>query len=107
MSDHSSNGKTASVPPPQPKKMNWGPAIAMIALLLLGAWIAFAPDVPQPRAEGAERAKLTIGQVKGVLEWVPSLPPSGSNAVRKPESFTIHYRDGTSVGPLTRDQIDT
>lgn len=92
---------------PPKKGMNWGPALAMAVLLLLGAWVAFAPDVPQPRPEGAERAKLSIGQVKGVLEWMPSLPPSGSSAERKPETFTINYRDGTSSGPLGRGQIES
>lgn len=106
MSDSTPLSTSTPDPAAVKKKMNWGPAVAMIVLLLLGAWIAFAPDVPQPRPEGAERAKLTIGQVKGVLEWVPSAPPSGSSAVRKPEVFTIHFRDGTSHGPLTREQID-
>lgn len=91
----------------QPKKRTkWEPVVAMIGLLLLGVWVAFAPDVPQPKPEGAERAKLTIGPMKGVLEWVPSAPPSGSNAVRKPATYTIHYRDGASVGPLTEQQVD-
>jgi lipid-A-disaccharide synthase-like uncharacterized protein len=90
----------------QKKRTKWEPVVAMIGLLLLGVWVAFAPDVPQPRPADAERAKLSIGPMKGVLEWVPSLPPSGSNAVRKPTSYTIHYRDGSSVGPLTEQQVD-
>ncbi|HZW05778.1 MAG TPA: lipid-A-disaccharide synthase N-terminal domain-containing protein [Phycisphaerales bacterium] len=97
---------TASRPGP-PKKMNWGPAIAILLLLLLGVWVALAPDVPQPRREGSQRAKLSIGPLKGVLEWVPSTPPSGSQAVRTPETFVIHYRDGASSTPLSRPQIES
>jgi len=101
----------SSEPPAQPafstKKMNWGPAIAIALLLLLGVWVALAPDVPQPRREGGQRSKLSIGPLKGVLEWVPSAPPSGSQAARTPETFVIHYRDGTSSAILTRQQIDT
>lgn len=91
----------------QPKKRTkWEPVVAMIGLLLLGIWVAFAPDVPQPKPEGAERAKLVIGPMKGVLEWVPNAPPSGSNAVRKPAVYTIHYRDGTSIPHLSQEDVD-
>lgn len=88
------------------KKKVWGPAIAMIALLLLGVWVAFAPDVPQPKPQGAERVKLAIGPIKGVLEWMPSLPPSGSLSVRKPTTYTIHYRDGTSIPNLSQADVE-
>jgi len=90
----------------QPGKVKWGPFVAMIVLLFLGAWVAFAPDVPQPRPDGAQRAKLNIGPVKGVLEWTPETPPSGSSSARKHAAFTVHYRDGSSVGPLTREQLE-
>lgn len=92
--------------PEAKKKMKWGPVIAMVALLLLGAWVAFAPDVPQPMPDGAERVKLSIGPVKGVLEWTPSIPPSGSNSIRKPTTYTIHYRDGASISNLSHADVE-
>jgi lipid-A-disaccharide synthase-like uncharacterized protein len=54
----------------------------------------------------AERAKLSIGPMKGVLEWIPSQPPSGSSAERKPTTYTIHYRDGTSIANLNQADVD-
>ena len=96
----------AATPTPPKKKKKWGPAVAMVALLLLGVWVAFAPDVPQPRPHGAERAKLSIGPMKGVLEWMPSVPPSGSQAIRTPETFIIHYRDGTSTRQFKRPEVE-
>lgn len=88
------------------KKRKWGPVIAMVALLLLGVWVAFAPDVPQSKPDGAERVKLTVGPVKGVLEWMPSIPPSGSLATRKPITYTLHYRDGTSIPNLSQADVE-
>lgn len=91
----------------KPKRKKWEPVVAMVALLLLGVWVAFAPDVPQPKAPGAERAKLTIGTMKGVLEWVPSVAPSGSQATRIPPTYTLYYKDGTKNGPLTQEQAES
>ncbi|MBY0307176.1 MAG: lipid-A-disaccharide synthase N-terminal domain-containing protein [Phycisphaerales bacterium] len=88
------------------KRVKWEPVVAMVGLLLLGFWVAFAPDVPQPRPANAERARLSIGPVKGVLEWVPESAPSGSSAARKPAVFAVHYRDGTTVSNLSAADID-
>lgn len=80
------------------KGVKWEPVAAMIALLLLGVWVAFAPEVPQPKPQGAERAKLAIGSMKGVLEWQP--------AANNQTEYRIHARDGSTIGPLTRAELD-
>jgi lipid-A-disaccharide synthase-like uncharacterized protein len=80
------------------KGFKWEPVAAMIALLLLGVWIAFAPDVPQPKPPGAERAKLSVGPVKGVLEW----QPAASGQIE----YRLLYRDGTTVGPMSRADLE-
>jgi lipid-A-disaccharide synthase-like uncharacterized protein len=80
------------------KSFKWEPVAAMLALILLGAWVAFAPGVPQDKAPDATRVSMTIGAVKGAVDW------------RGPETdrqFTIHYRDGTSIGPLPETQMRT
>jgi lipid-A-disaccharide synthase-like uncharacterized protein len=111
---------------PPRKRLKWEPVAAMVALLLLGVWVAFAPDVPQKQPEGAQRVKLSAGPIKGVLEWMPA-PPGGqssasgasagdgsnANAVSGAsgglaatgETFRVLYRDGTEVGPLSRQQV--
>ncbi len=80
------------------KGFKWEPVAAMVALLLLGAWVAFAPDVPQKPQEGAVRVKLTIGQAKGALEWLPTQPEDQ-------RQYLLHFRDGTTQGPKTGAQV--
>ena len=80
------------------KGVKWEPVAAMILLLLLGVGVAFAPDVPQPKPAGAERAKLSIGPVKGVLQW----QTGAGGAVE----YTLLYRDGTTVGPMGRSDVE-
>jgi lipid-A-disaccharide synthase-like uncharacterized protein len=80
------------------KTLKWEPLAAMLALILLGAWIAFAPDVPQKKPDDATRVTLTIGAVKGALQWQPT--PDGQR------TFTVLFRDNTSIGPLTQAQAE-
>lgn len=77
----------------------------MIALLLLGVWVAFAPDVPHKQPDRAQRVKLSVGPVKGVLEWMPAPTTAATTPSPDSESFRVLYRDGTQVGPLTRAQV--
>jgi lipid-A-disaccharide synthase-like uncharacterized protein len=67
--------------------MKWEAVLLMILLILLGLWLVY-------RA-GGERGdfEVQLGQTKAAVtqvEW----PEEGERA------FTIHYRDGTTVGPV-------
>lgn len=88
------------------KGVRWEPVAAMIALLLLGAWVAFAPDVPQERRDGATRVKLTIGNLKGAVDWMPARKASGDGVALPSRDFYLHYRDGTSVGPKSAAEME-
>jgi lipid-A-disaccharide synthase-like uncharacterized protein len=92
------------------KSFKWEPVAAMLALILLGAWVAFAPGVPQKKADDATRVSLTIGSVKGAVDWraggeASAAPALASAQAQAPRQFTIHYRDGTSIGPMPEMQI--
>lgn len=91
---------------PKRRGFRWEPLAAMIALLLLGAWVAFAPDVPQEKREGATRVKMTIGSVKGAVDWLPARPASPNGVALPARDFYLHYRDGTSVGPKSFEQME-
>lgn len=78
------------------KAFKWEPVAAMLLLILLGAWVAFAPDVPQKKAADATRVQMTIGSVKGALDW---------RSTGTSREFLVHHRDGTSVGPLSEPQV--
>jgi lipid-A-disaccharide synthase-like uncharacterized protein len=78
----------------------------MVALLLLGAWVAFAPDVPQAKRDGATRVRMNVGSVKGAIDWLPARPASAAGVALPARDFVVHYRDGTSVGPRTAQEME-
>jgi lipid-A-disaccharide synthase-like uncharacterized protein len=83
--------------------MKWEPIAAMVLVFALGVWLATGPGnrvgLPEFRPD-AEAHDLRVGPVRGVVELVRTEPDD-------PTTFTwrLLYRDGTSIGPLTHDEV--
>lgn len=83
--------------------MKWEPVAAMVLVFLLGVWLATGPGnrvgLPEFR-EGAEAHDLRVGPARGVVELVREDPEDVSTF-----TWRLLYRDGSSIGPLTHDEI--
>ncbi|MEM1422388.1 MAG: lipid-A-disaccharide synthase N-terminal domain-containing protein [Planctomycetota bacterium] len=81
--------------------MKWEPIAAMLAVLLLGLWLATGPGrlagLPEPRA-GAELHDRRLGPTRGVVELLRETPDDASTY-----TWRLLYRDGTAIGPMTHD----
>ena len=83
--------------------MKWEPIAAMVAVLLLGLWLATGPGrlvgIPDKR-EGAELHDLRLGPTRGVVELLRTTPDDESTY-----TWRLLYRDGTAIGPMTHDEF--
>lgn len=60
--------------------MKWEPVAAMAALLLLGLWVVYGPQVRHDLRPGAATTKFVVGAAKGELEVVAD--PRGARTFR-------------------------
>ncbi|MDX2147873.1 MAG: lipid-A-disaccharide synthase N-terminal domain-containing protein [Planctomycetota bacterium] len=90
--------------------MKWEPALAMVALLVLGLWVVLGPveSIHGIRTrEGATTQRVLIGQQRGVLESTPS----GGTALNVDAGNTtghvhrILLRDGWASPDMTDAQL--
>jgi lipid-A-disaccharide synthase-like uncharacterized protein len=82
--------------------MKWEPAVAMVAVLLLGVWVVWSPGTRHEKRTGAEAATFVVASVKGEVEMVRGSTPDDA-------TFRLLFRDGSVLptsGTFTRAQFD-
>lgn len=92
--------------------MKWEPVAAMIALLLLGMWVVYGPQIRHEVRPGGVTTPYRIGGAKGDLEMVTSatgertfrlLPAIGQASSEYSES----EMRGSPIGPILDDALRT
>jgi lipid-A-disaccharide synthase-like uncharacterized protein len=78
--------------------VKWEPVAAMVALLLLGVWVVYAPATAHQLRPGALTTKFDLAG-KGELEIVEDPPASGTF------TFRLLYRDGFASPVITREEF--
>lgn len=88
--------------------MKWEPVLAMVALVLLGAWLVAAPSAHHELRDGARVIPFSMGPAKGDLEVAPDDPPTYRLLVRGEEPSPVMTREQmvAHYGEPTMQRVD-